>query len=154
MNLDLGSLPEHLLHAPEADIWVCLEPDNSATIGGTHLVASHGQFMFFGPRPAGSAIARERSLGVMATAMTAIAIHAPLSCTIIAASQAVERDATLLARDPYGAGWLFRIQPNALATERTLLLDAIAYRAWLAPRLDRFKPPIDDEDRPNFGQFY
>ena len=81
-------------------------------------------------------------------------IHAPLSCTIIAANEAVERDAALVVRDPYGAGWLFRILPTALEIERTLLLDAITYRAWLAPRLDRFKPPIDDEDRSNFGQFY
>jgi glycine cleavage system H protein len=142
------------LYAPEADMWVRFESDGTATIGATHLVSSHGQFMFFSPRPAGSAIARDRSLGVMETAKTAIAIHAPLTCRIRAANAAVENDAGLVAADPYGAGWLFRIEPTALEAERPLLLDAAQYRAWLAPRLDRFKPPIDDEDRSNFGRFY
>src|SRR5262245_17153038 len=155
MSLDLSLLPADLLYAPEEDMWVCLAPDGIATIGATHLVAEHGQFVFFAPRPVGTAIDRTRSLGVMETAKTAIAIHAPLSCRIVEANAAVERDASLITRDPYGAAWLFRVEPTALDAERGGLMDAAQYRAWLAPRLDRFKPPIDDaDDRANFGRFY
>lgn len=156
MTLDLALLPPDLLYAAEEDMWVRLEPGGLATVGTTHLVAAHGQFVFFAPRPAGSTIARERSLGVMETAKTAVAIHAPLSCRIVEANVAVERDATLITREPYGAAWLFRVEPTALDSERVLLMDADQYRAWLASRLDRFKPPIDDdsEDRSSFGRFY
>jgi hypothetical protein len=42
------------------------------------------------------------------------------------------------------------VQPTALAEERAALLDADAYRAWLAPRLDRFKPPARDDADGNF----
>lgn len=155
MTLDLSLLPDDLLFAPEADMWVRLDPDGRATTGATHLVAQHGQFVFFAPRPVGSEIARERSLGVMETAKTAVAIHAPLSCRIVEANAAVERDASLIVREPYAAGWLFRVEPTALETERGHLMDAAQYRAWLAPRLDRFQPPIDDsDDRSSFGRFY
>lgn len=154
MDHDLNALPDDLLYAPEEDMWLRFESDGSATIGTTHLVCAHGQFMFFSPRPAGSIIARERSLGVMETAKSAIAIHAPLSCKVIVANVAVERDVSLIVRDPYGAGWLFRIEPTALEAEQASLLDAAQYRAWLAPRLKRFEPPVDDEDRSNFGRFY
>jgi glycine cleavage system H protein len=154
MDFDLTSLPADLLYAPEQDMWLRFDPDGTATVGATHLVSAHGQFMFFAPRRSGTTIARDRSLGVMETAKTAIAIHAPLSCTIVVANAAVENDASLVVRDPYGAGWLFRIQPTELEGERTALLDAAQYREWLAPRLDRFKPPVDDEDRSNFGRFY
>jgi len=154
VDFDLEALPSNLLYAPEEDMWLRFESDGSATIGATHLVSAHGQFMFFAPRPVGTTVQRERSLGVMETAKTAIAIHAPLSCTIVAANAAVESDASLVTRDPYGTGWLFRIQPTALDAEQLSLLDAAQYRAWLAPRLDRFKPPADDEDRSNFGRFY
>jgi glycine cleavage system H protein len=156
MTFDLTQLPADLLYAPEEDMWVRMESDDLTTVGATHLVAAHGQFVFFAPRPAGTVVARERSLGVMETAKTAIAIHAPLSCSIVEANPAVEKDASLVVRDPYGAAWLFRIRPSALETERAALMDATAYRAWLAPRLDRFKPPIDDDvdDRSGFGRFY
>jgi glycine cleavage system H protein len=154
MDFDLTTLPTDLLYAPEEDMWLRFAPDGNAVIGATHLVCAHGQFMFFAPRPIGTNVARQRSLGVMETAKTAIAIHAPLSCTIVAANAAVEKDASLIVRDPYGAAWLFRIQPTALAAEKALLLDADRYREWLVPRLNRFEPPVDDADRSNFGRFY
>lgn len=154
MKLDLAALPDDLLYAPQQDVWLRFETDGCATIGATHLVSEHGQFMFFSPRPAGTTLAIDRSLGVMETAKSAIAIHAPLSCTVLASNAAVEDDASLVVRAPYGAGWLFRIRPTALETERAALLDAAQYRAWLAPRLERFEPPVDDEDRSNFGRFW
>jgi len=145
MPLPPDSLPADLLYAPEQDMWVRLAPEGTATIGAAHLATLHGQFMFFSPRPVGTEVKRDRSLGVMETAKTAVAIHAPLTCRILEANAAVEADAALVTRDPYGAGWLFRVLPTALADERVALLDAPAYRAWLAPRMERFKPPIQDD---------
>lgn len=141
----LAALPPDALFAPEQDMWLRLQSDGSAIVGATHVVAEHGQFMFCTPRPAGTDIARDRSLGVMETAKTAVAIHAPVSCRILAFNDAVSRDIELVAREPYGAGWLFRIQPTAWDAERSNLLDAAAYAAWLAPRLSaRSNRPIED----------
>jgi glycine cleavage system H protein len=136
-------LPDDRLYAPEQDMWVQLGGDGSARIGAVHLVAQHGRFMLFTPRQAGTLVERDRSLGVMETAKTAVAIHAPLSCRIDAANAAVERDAALVAADPYGAGWLFVVTPTALDAERGALLDAGAYRAWLSTRMGRFAPPAE-----------
>jgi glycine cleavage system H protein len=154
MTIDLQALPDGLLYAPEQDMWLRLQPDGSAIVGATHLIAQHGQFMYFSPRPVGTRVERDRSLGVMETAKTAIAIHAPLSCVILAANAAVQDDASLVARDAYGAGWLFVVRPTAWEDERGALLDAAAYRAWLAPRLDRFSPPVEDRPPDEFGRFY
>ena len=33
-----------------------------------------------------------------------------------------------------------------LDAERDRLMDAAAYRAWLAPRMDRFQPPVATPD--------
>jgi glycine cleavage system H protein len=143
---ELDRLPADLLYAAEQDMWVRLEDDGTATLGTTHLMAMHGQFMLFTPRPVDTPVALDRSLGVMETAKSAVAIHAPLSCRILAANPAVERDVELIVRDPYGAGWLFRVQPTQLDAERGRLLDAAAYRAWLATRMDRFEPPATMPD--------
>jgi len=145
MNELLQRLDRAVLYAPEQDMWVRLEDDGLATIGATHLVAQHGQFMLFSPRPAGMTIARDRSLGVMETAKTAVAVHAPLTCEIVEVNPAVLVDVTLIEREPYGAGWLFRVRPT-LAEEQAGLLDVEAYAQWLAPRLaEKMKPPIDHE---------
>lgn len=143
---ELEPLPADRLYAPEQDMWVRLEDDGTATLGSTHLMALHGQFMLFAPRPVGTEVAFDRSLGVMETAKSAVAIHAPLSCRIVAVNAAVEHDVTLITRDPYGAGWLFRVRPTQFDAERERLLDVAAYRAWLAPRMDRFEPPATAPD--------
>jgi glycine cleavage system H protein len=140
----LDHLDRSVLYAPEQDMWVRLEDDGRATIGATHVVVAHGQFMLFTPRPVGTVVDRDRSLGVMETAKTAVAIHAPLSCEIVEANAAVIADVTLIERDPYGEGWMFRVRPTALASERATLLDAQAYACWLAPRLAaRQETPVD-----------
>lgn len=79
----LQQFPADRLYAAEQDMWVRIEPDGTAVIGATHLVVAHGQFMLFTPRPVGTEVARDRSLGVMETAKTAIAVHAPVSGRII-----------------------------------------------------------------------
>lgn len=140
----LQRLDRTVLYAPEQDMWVRLEDGGMATVGATHLVAQHGQFMLFSPRPVGMKIARDRSLGVMETAKTAVAVHCPLSCEIVEVNPAVLVDVTVIEREPYSAGWMFRVRPTQLAEERDGLLDADAYAKWLAPRLaEKLAPPID-----------
>ena len=141
----LDQLAPDLLYAPEQDMWVRFNADGTARVGATHLVAAHGQFMLFTPRPVQSVIARDRSMGVMETGKTAVAIHAPLSCRIIESNASAVDNIHLIIADPYGSGWLFHIEPTALDDERPTLLDAAAYREWLLPRLgEKLKPPIDD----------
>jgi glycine cleavage system H protein len=140
----LARLDRSVLYAAEQDMWVRLEEGGMATIGATHLVAHHGQFMLFSPRPVGAKVARDRSLGVMETAKTAVAVHAPLSCEIVEINPAVLTDVSVIEREPYAAGWMFRVRPTLLSEERAGLLDADAYALWLAPRLaEKLAPPID-----------
>lgn len=142
----LAQLASDVLYAAEQDMWVRDVGDGVVLVGATHLVAAHGQFMLFSPRPPGTLVAIDRSLGVMETAKTAVAVHAPLSGEIIESNQAVVDDVSLVARDPYGAGWLVRMRPTALADERARLLEAGSYATWLAPRLaSKQVKPLDDD---------
>ena len=46
--------------------------------------------------------------------------------------------------DPYGAGWLFKVEPTDSA-EREALMDMANYRAWVEPRLaEKLVPPVDE----------
>jgi glycine cleavage system H protein len=145
MSSVLDQLATDCLYAPEQDMWVRLDVNGRARVGATHLVSSHGQFMLFTPRPAGSTIERDRSMGVMETAKTAVAIHAPLSCRIVEVNSSAVDNIHLIITDPYGAGWLFNVEPTALDTERSQLMDVMAYREWLQPRLaEKLVQPIDD----------
>ncbi len=132
---DVPALPDDRLYAPMQDMWVRLEEGGLARVGATHPVAMHGQFMVFTPRAPGTEVDYDRSMGVMETAKTAVAVHAPLSCTIVEVNPKVVGDPAPIERDPYGEGWMYVVRPKDLAAERVHLLDAAAYAHWLAPRL-------------------
>ncbi len=142
--------PDDRLYAPEQDMWVQREGDGVVRIGATHWVAAHGRFMYFTPRPVGAAVDRDRSLGVMETAKTLVAIHAPLSGRIVAVNETLTGgNVAPIERDPYGSGWMFRVAPSQWEGEGPLLLDAAAYVAWLTPRADARRQeqlPGDPED--------
>ena len=141
------AIPPALLYAPLHDLWIRREADGSVTLGATHFAVRHGEFLLFTPRPVGHVFARDASIGVMETGKSVIAIHAPLSGRLLAVNAAAVADARLVNRDPYGAGWLVRLAPAALAIEAATLLDAGRFRAWierLPPSPDR--PPAEDFD--------
>jgi glycine cleavage system H protein len=128
--------PPDRLYAPEQDMWVLPQADGTVRVGATHWVAAHGHFMYFTPRPAGTVVERDRSLGVMETAKTVVAIHSPVSGRIVEVNDAVVGNVQPIERDPYGEGWMFRLAPSRWEAEKPGLLDGAAYAAWLTQRTD------------------
>ncbi|MFN8735531.1 MAG: glycine cleavage system protein H, partial [Betaproteobacteria bacterium] len=123
----IDRLAPDVLYAPEQDMWVRHEADGTVTVGATHLVAQHGQFMLFTPRPPQTVVEAGRSLGVMETAKTAVAVHAPLGGRIVEVNAAVVADVSLVDRDPYGAGWLMRLAPTDWEAVQASLLPCAQY---------------------------
>ena len=56
-------------------------------------------------------------------------IYAPVTGRIAAANTALDETPELVNQDPYGAGWLFEVEPSAeLASDS--MMDAAAYREF------------------------
>jgi glycine cleavage system H protein len=147
MHEILDRLAPDVLYAPEQDMWVRQDADGTVTVGATHLVAQHGQFMLFTPRPLETVVEFDRSLGVMETAKTAVAVHAPLSGRIVAVNQAVVDDVSLVERDPYGEGWLMRMQPADWEAAQATLLPTAQYVEWVTPRLgEKLAKPVEFDE--------
>lgn len=137
----LAELPEDYLYAAEQDLWIRPEGEE-VIVGANRFVVTHGQFMLFYPRPCEIPVMRERSLGVMETAKTAVAISCPLSCTIVETNQAVQNNIDVVIQDPYGEGWLYRLRPIAWEEESPLLMDVHRYRQWLTENVgSRLRAP-------------
>jgi glycine cleavage system H protein len=147
MQETLDRLAADVLYAPAQDMWVRREDDGTVTVGATHLVARHGQFMLFTPRPPQTVVEEDRSLGVMETAKTAVAVRTPLGGRIVAINQAVVDDVSLVERDPYGAGWLVKLAPTDWEVAQAGLLPSAQYAQWLLPRLaEKTAKPIEFDE--------
>ena len=58
-------------------------------------------------------------------------VHMPLVGQINAVNQALGDAPGLVGSDPYGAGWLVRVEPNDVADAENLM-DAAAYEAYIS----------------------
>ncbi len=99
--------------------WARMEPDGNVIIGMVRAFASGvGQIEEIRlPRP-DSLLEQGRVCGVVLAADSVEhSMHSPLTGRVIEINPSVRQDAKLAGRDPEGAGWLFRLEPQNLDRE-------------------------------------
>lgn len=131
-------LPEDLLYWVEDQTWARLLPDGTALLGITALgLKASGEIYMCRPKPAGQALEQGRSMAVVELAKSIVSVKSPLSGQVLRVNPRLEQEPELIARDPYGEGWLLCVQPGALAAERDALQQgeaacaALEHYAWL-----------------------
>ncbi len=76
--------------------------------------------------PVGRELAKGDAFGLVEAVKAASDIYAPVSGKVVAVNDAAVEDPMLVAKDPWGAGWLIQIEPSNPA-DFTALMDAAAY---------------------------
>ena len=123
--------PEQLRYTAEHE-WLREESDATVTIGITdHAQAELGDIVYVELPAVGAEITRGDSFGVIESVKAASDLFAPVSGTVTAVNGDLESAPQQVNEDPYGAGWLIKLQPGRLADERAALLDAAGYRQLL-----------------------
>lgn len=118
---DLSSLTYTAEHE-----WIALEGD-VATVGITDYAADKlGDVVFVELPAAGSAVTAGTVVGEIESTKSVGELYAPLTGTVVAANDAVVDDPSLVNSDPFGDGWLVKIQVDPAATAD--LLDRAAYQ--------------------------
>ena len=101
--------PQDLLFSKEHE-WVKLDGD-TATIGITDYAQnSLGDIVFVELPSAGKTIAQFSNVGVVESVKAVSDLFTPISGEITEVNAALEDDPAAINRDPYGAGWLFKVR--------------------------------------------
>ena len=110
-----------------AHLWARLEADGTVTVGITEF-AQHqlGELQYVGLPRAGSVVKRDASLGEVESTKTVSDLSAPCSGRVVAINEKIVNEPALVNADPYGAGWVARIEPVD-RSELDGLLDEGAY---------------------------
>ena len=122
----MSEITEELRYTEEHE-WV-RSADGEVEVGITdHAQEQLGDVVFVDLPPAGTAVTAGEAFGEVESTKSVSDLYAPLSGTITAANDELADRPDLCNTDPYGAGWLVRIEPDdAEAVDE--LLDAAAYR--------------------------
>jgi len=99
-----------------------------ARVGVTeHAQRELGDVVYVQLPRVGRSYAGGECCAVIESVKTASDVHCPVAGTVLAVNPELQDNPGLVNEDPYGRGWLFRLQPQA-AAEVEGLLSAAAYR--------------------------
>jgi len=107
-------------------------PDGAVEIGITdHAQSALGDLVFVEVPQAGRTVKAGEASAVVESVKAASDVYSPVSGKVIASNGALAAQPELLNQDPYGSGWLFRVQTNA-PIDAAGLMNAAEYAKYLA----------------------
>ena len=122
----MSEIPAELRYR-ESHEWVRYDDDGTATVGiSDHAQAQLGDMVFIELPEPGMSYEQGDACAVVESVKAASDVYAPLTGEIIENNSALEDSPELVNTDPYGDGWLFRIQLSD-PSEVDGLMDAEAY---------------------------
>lgn len=122
----MSDIPTDLKYR-ESHEWVREEEGDGVVVGITdHAQAALGDMVFIELPEPGMSYAQGDACAVVESVKAASDIYAPVSGEVVEVNEALEDDPGLVNNDPYGDGWLFRMEVTN-ESELGELMDADAY---------------------------
>ena len=126
----MSTIPAELKYTKSHE-WVRHESDGTVTVGITdHAQDLLGDMVYVELPETGRAVKAGQECAVVESVKAASDVYSPISGEVLAVNEAIADSPELVNKDPYGEGWMMRIQPAA-ASDLDALLDADAYQALL-----------------------
>jgi glycine cleavage system H protein len=121
------NVPDQLRYSKDHE-WASRDEGTSVRIGITDYAQDAlGDVVFVQLPTVGDTVRSGESFGEVESTKSVSEIYAPVGGTVVAVNEALVDNPALLNEDPYGEGWICRIDAGD-AAEFDALLDATAYR--------------------------
>ena len=126
----MTELPGDLLYTDEHE-WLRQEEDGSVTIGITdHAQAALGDLVYVELPDVGEEVDGGGGMAVVESVKAASDVYAPIAGEILEVNEDLADDPETINSDPYGDGWIVRMQPSDDLDEDALMTPD-AYQQFL-----------------------
>lgn len=126
----MSKIPSELRYTQTHE-WVRVEDDGTLVVGITdHAQSQLGELVFVELPDVGALVSSSDEVVVLESVKAASDGYSPVSGKIVSVNEDLEEAPSLVNSDPYGDGWLFRIDPID-PDEFSELLDADSYEQTL-----------------------
>ncbi len=114
----MSNIPSDLRYAKSHE-WVRQASDGTVEIGiSDHAQSALGDLVFAEVPMVGRTLSAGEAAAVVESVKAASDVYSPVGGKVIASNSALANKPELLNQDPYGAGWLFRLQPTSAGGDR------------------------------------
>jgi glycine cleavage system H protein len=121
------AVPEQLRYTPEHE-WVSID-GSVASVGITeHAAEALGDVVYVSPPTPGTTVTAGEPCGEIESTKSVSDLYSPVDGEVTEVNQEVEEDPGQVNADPYGSGWLFKVNVSG---EPTDLLSAEEYTALI-----------------------
>ncbi|MEW6071911.1 MAG: glycine cleavage system protein GcvH [Planctomycetota bacterium] len=117
--------------------WVKIDGD-SALVGITDFAVqelcsgNEGDLVYCDLPEPGRALEVGETFGEIESVKAVADLNAPIAGTVLEVNVEIEEHLEVLANDPFGRGWMVKIQPKSKSIDGSDLLDAAAYEKHVA----------------------
>ncbi len=127
----MSNIPSDLRYTKSHE-WVRLGESGSVDIGiSEHAQSALGDLVFVEVPEVGRTVKAGEACAVVESVKAASDVYSPVSGKVTASNSALAAQPELLNQDPYGAGWMFRVQTSS-GLEDGALMSAADYAKYLA----------------------
>ena len=108
----MSNVPGDLKYSSDHE-WVRLQDDGNAVVGITdHAQGALGDLVFVEAPEVGSVVASGDAFGVVESVKAASDLLSPVGGEVLEVNSALDDTPEMVNTDPYGDGWLVRMQPS------------------------------------------
>jgi glycine cleavage system H protein len=130
----MSELPGDLLYTTEHE-WLRREEDGTVTVGITdHAQAALGDLVYVELPEVGQDVENGGDMAVVESVKAASDVYSPVDGNVVEVNEALADDPEIINSDPYGEGWIVRIEPDGDIDEDALLTP------------DAYQELLDEED--------
>ncbi len=118
--------PKEYRYTPEHE-WICPESKNRGKVGLADYAQSQlGDIVFLDLPVPGTQVGQGQKIGEVESVKAVTDIFAPVSGQVVETNQTVIDEPGLVNRDPYGTGWLVKMELSK-PSELDALMDSAKY---------------------------
>jgi glycine cleavage system H protein len=124
----MSELPGDLQYTTDHE-WLRREDDGNVTVGITdHAQSALGDLVYVELPEVNQEVESGGDMAVVESVKAASDVYAPIGGTVVAVNEALTDDPEAINNDPYGEGWIVKLEPSGDEGE---LLTPDAYQALL-----------------------
>ncbi|MDH5573388.1 MAG: glycine cleavage system protein GcvH [Gammaproteobacteria bacterium] len=127
----MNNVPQELRYTKNHE-WVIKNDDDTLTVGITeHAQHLLGDLVFVELPEIGNTFGEDEDCAVVESVKAASDVYCPVDGEIVEHNEALSDTPELINQDPYGDGWIFKVQPKDEGAYDELM-DADAYSELIA----------------------
>ena len=117
----MSELPGDLLYTKEHE-WIRREDDGTVSVGVTdHAQSALGDLVYVELPEVGQEVEEGGDMAVVESVKAASDVYAPIAGTVAAVNEELADTPETINADPYGEGWIVKLQPSGDIDEGELM---------------------------------